>query len=77
MQTTTALGSILVCILVGAVDAQRHAPTPEQLVERKAKKLDAAFLKNGDWTLSFAAAKRRARAEGKLIFGYFTRSYSP
>jgi hypothetical protein len=77
MQRTTTLGSALVCILVVGVDAQRRPVTPEQLVERKEQKLEEAFLKNGDWTLSFADAKKRAKAEGKLIFGYFTRSYSP
>lgn len=77
MQILAIPGAVLVCILAGAIDAQRRASTPEQLAERKQQKLDEAFLKNGDWTLSFADAKKRAKAEGKLIFGYFTRSYSP
>lgn len=77
MQITTTLGPVLACILVAGADAQRRPPTAEQLVESRQQKLQEAFLANGDWALSFAAAKKRAKAEGKLIFGYFTRSYSP
>jgi hypothetical protein len=77
MQTHTVIGPVLLCLLAGRVDAQRRQATPAQLIERKLQKLDAPFLKNGDWTTSFADAKKRAKEEGKLIFGYFTRSYSP
>jgi hypothetical protein len=41
------------------------------------KKLSAAWIKNADWMVGFAAAKAKSKASGKLIFAYFTRSYAP
>ena len=40
-------------------------------------KLASPFLKNADWFTDFDKAKARAKESGKVIFGYFTRSYAP
>lgn len=49
----------------------------QSMEERLAAKLKKPFLKNAAWVLDFAEAKRRAKAEDKVIFAYFTRSYAP
>ena len=77
MHTTTFVGVLLACGLAVGLDAQRRVPTAEELISRKEQKLAEAWLKNASWTLSFADAKTRAAKEGKLIFGYFTRSFAP
>ena len=41
------------------------------------KKLASPFLENADWVTDLGKAKARAKETGKVIFGYFTRSYSP
>ncbi|MCA8941806.1 MAG: hypothetical protein KDB80_04535 [Planctomycetes bacterium] len=49
----------------------------QRLIKQRDEKLAKAFLKNGDWITDYDAAKKRATESGKLIFGYFTRSYAP
>ena len=41
------------------------------------QKMAKAFVKNAAWITDYDAAKAKALQEGKLIFGYFTRSYQP
>jgi len=45
--------------------------------ERLGAKLKKPFLRNAAWVHDFAEAKRKAKAEDRVIFAYFTRSYSP
>jgi len=49
----------------------------QSMEERLAAKLKKPFLKNAAWVHDFAEAKRKAKAENKVIFAYFTRSYAP
>ena len=77
MQATTIIGALLACGLASGLDAQRRAPTAEELIDRKEAKLSEPWRKNATWSLSLADAKARAKKEGRLIFAYFTRSYSP
>ena len=49
----------------------------EDLKKNLEKKLDAPFLKNANWETDYDKARRKAKKDGKLIFAYFTRSYSP
>ena len=44
--------------------------------EKKAKKLAEAWIKSPEWTTDYDKALEKAKASGKAIFGYFTRSYS-
>ena len=75
MQITTIVGLLLASGLAAGLGAQ--SGTAEELIARKEHKLAESWLKNADWTRSFADAKARAEREGKLILGYFTRSYAP
>ena len=77
MHTTAFAGAFLACGLAVGLDAQRPVLTARELDTRKTHKLGESWLKNANWTLSFADAKTRAAKEGKLIFAYFTRSYAP
>ncbi|MFN3194297.1 MAG: alpha/beta fold hydrolase [Aureliella sp.] len=50
-------------------------PAPD-LVAKREKKLEGAWLKNASWILDYDEAKKEAAKTGKPIFGYFTASYS-
>ena len=41
------------------------------------KKVAKEFVSYGHWMLDYDKAREKAKAEGKLIFTYFSRSYSP
>jgi len=49
----------------------------QSLEEKLEKELQKPFVKKIAWELDFDKALARAGKEGKLIFGYFTRSYAP
>ncbi len=49
----------------------------EELVVRQQKKLSSEFLKRASWLVDYDEARSRAKADGKLVFAYFTRSYEP
>ena len=49
----------------------------QDMESRLAEKLEKDFVKNAAWEMDFDAAKQKAKESGKLIFAYFTRSYSP
>lgn len=40
------------------------------------KKLDSAWIKDPKWITDYDEAKAEAKKTGKVIFGYFTRSYA-
>lgn len=54
----------------GALSAQ---DSPEERLQRKLKD---PFLARAPWILDFERAKEAGGKSGKLIFAYFTRSYS-
>lgn len=63
--------------LLGApllANPQGPAPSNEQKYQ---KKIHKEFVKYGNWALDYDAVRKQAKEEGKLIFVYFTRSYSP
>ena len=49
----------------------------ESLESKLEHKLKEPFLSNAKWVLDYAEAKKKAKDENKVIFAYFTRSYSP
>jgi len=62
-------------ILLGLVlAAPAFAETNEEKLEKKMAK---EFVKNVSWHTDYDKARETAAADGKLIFAYFTRSYSP
>lgn len=76
----TRLATALLALTLLAPQAAtqgRQPPSQEELQSRLEKKLEGEWLKNADWQTDFAAAKAAAKDSGKLIFAYFTRSYTP
>jgi hypothetical protein len=59
-----------------APGGQPKQPTEEELIGLRDKKLQAEFLKKADWITDYDKAREAAKSGGKLIFGYFTRSYA-
>lgn len=49
----------------------------QSLEEKLDKKLREPFVSKVPWVLDYAEAMKKAKAEKKIIFAYFTRSYSP
>jgi hypothetical protein len=56
-----------------AQDDDRAAKMQENFDKKMAK----PFLKNAIWETDYDKAMKTAATDGKLIFAYFTRSYSP
>lgn len=63
--------------LCAAVAAQGPDSKQDELKNKLAKKLAGTWIKNAEWRTDLADAKAKSKASGKLIFGYFTRSYAP
>jgi hypothetical protein len=49
----------------------------ESLTEKFEKKTASEFATKSKWIVDFDEARKKAKKEGKPIFAYFTRSYSP
>jgi hypothetical protein len=54
------------------------APTlpAQSLEEKRDAKLAEPWLQNASWVTDYDKARSLAKESGKLLFGYFTRSYS-
>jgi len=61
-------------LVLALLSAPAFAQSFEEKLEAKMAK---PFLKNVAWEMDYEKARERAAADGKLIFAYFTRSYSP
>jgi len=61
-------------VLLALVSTPVLAETNEEKLEKKMAK---PFVSNVKWETDYAKAREKAAAENKLIFAYFTRSYSP
>jgi hypothetical protein len=72
--TNKALSGALALALVLSWAGTASAQSMEENLEAKLAK---PFLKNVAWELDYDKALARAKEEGKAIFAYFTRSYSP
>ncbi len=62
--------SLLLCVKALAQDSS-------DLEKKRDEKLAQPFLKKADWVMDYEEVLARSRKQGKLIFAYFTRSYSP
>jgi hypothetical protein len=49
----------------------------QSMEERRDKKLKEPFLAKAAWITDYDKALEESKKSGKLIFGYFTRSYAP
>lgn len=64
------MGGIALAVLVGTAFGQSNE-------DKYKEKLKKDFVSKIPWETSLEAAKAKAAAQKKLIFGYFTRSYAP
>jgi len=53
------------------------AGSAQSLEEKLEAKLKEPFVANAPWVLDYQEALAKAKQEKKLVFAYFTRSYSP
>ncbi len=65
----------ILLVLAAAARAQGTEESPE--LSKFKKKLTAPFIKKAPWVLDYDAARRKAKESGKVLFGYFTRSFQP
>lgn len=57
-----------------ALPAQEDVDALKEMYQHK---LELPFLKAGGWSTDFDQARALAKEQGKLVFVYFSRSYSP
>jgi hypothetical protein len=74
--STTALA---LCALITTVGRAQQADEIKQLIANRDHKLNQPFLRapGAGWTTNYDEARQSAKSSGKLILGYFTRSYAP
>lgn len=65
----------LLLALPGVLRAQEKSQG--ELIKARDAKLAEEWLKKADWITDYDKAREEAKKSGKLIFAYFTRSYSP
>ena len=70
----TVRSSVTALALLLAMAAASSAQSLEEKLEAKLKE---PFVSNAPWVLDLAEAMTKAKAENKIIFAYFSRSYSP
>ncbi|MBK8974515.1 MAG: hypothetical protein IPM29_01175 [Planctomycetes bacterium] len=70
----SCLASLAVGLLAGPALGQGDV---EDLVKKRDEKMKSEWLQQASWTTDYDAARAQAKETGKVIFAYFTRSYSP
>lgn len=71
----SALALVPALALIAAF-APAQEKTQEQLVALREEKLSKTVFQKAEWMLDYDAARAKAKAAGKPIFAYFTRSYA-
>ena len=59
-----------------ALTAALPAQSQEGLIAERAKKLAKPVFEKANWIFDWDEARAQARKQGKVLFTYFTRSYS-
>ncbi|MCK6459098.1 MAG: hypothetical protein L6Q95_04305 [Planctomycetes bacterium] len=77
MRTVRTPATALTLLLAVAASGPAKAQEEETLEQKLEKKLKEPFVSNAPWVLDLAEATKKAKEEKKLVFAYFTRSYSP
>src|SRR6476659_4243390 len=67
-----AVAALLALVLVGAASQARAG----DLEDKRDKLLAEEWLKKAPWITDYDKARDAAKASGKTIFAYFTRSYA-
>ena len=73
-ETGTKKPTVRAARLVGG---KADTKTQGELEAQRAKKLAKPVFKLANWVMDYDEARTRAKAEGKLILTYFTRSFAP
>jgi len=75
----TALKSLGIALVSGAVLTTGLAAqkSQEELKALREEKLASSFFQNANWITDYDKARAEAKQSKKVIFAYFTRSYSP
>ena len=76
MRPLTLLSPVLALGLLSNA-AQAQDDKQAEFQAKYEKKIEKEFIAYGGWMLDYDAAVARAKEEGKLLFTYFSRSYSP
>lgn len=63
--------------ILGLVCALAQPAAAQDLQAKLQKKLAGPWLKNASWVTDYDKALAQATEKKGLVFGYFTRSYSP
>lgn len=69
--TAIHLGALVLALLM-----PQGGQDQETLKEKRDQKLEAEWLKKADWITDYDKARENSKKSKKLIFAYFTRSYS-
>ena len=72
--TKTLLHSALAAV---ALTPLLSAQSQDDLKAKYEEKLSHKFIEKGGWLTDYDKAREKAEAEGKVLFVYFSRSYSP
>lgn len=72
---TLAVAASLFASVAGSALGQ--APDQAELIKRRDAKLAETWIEKAPWQVDYDAARQEATKHGKLIFAYFSRSYSP
>lgn len=72
---TLAVAAGLLSFFAGSACGQ--GPNQDDLIQRRDAKLAEDWITKAPWQLDYDVAREEAAKNGKLIFAYFTRSYSP
>ncbi len=75
MKTSTLLSTVVAGLV--AVSAAPAQSDQADLQAKYEKKISEDWVGHGGWILDFDEALAKAKKENKLVFAYFTRSYSP
>lgn len=73
MSLVTPMKAAAFCLLL----ASSVLAAPQSLEDKYEKKLAKRFVRYGGWESDYDVARTRAKKEDKVLFVYFSRSYSP
>ncbi len=74
---TAVLSFALAAAVSAPASAQDEAELKSQMQEKLEAKMAKPFASNAAWLTDYGKALAEAKASGKTIFTYFTRSYAP
>ena len=79
LRKTVPVALLLVAGLASAAPSTplRAGVGQETMEEKRDRKLKLPFLKKAAWLTDYDEALAEGKKSGKLLFAYFTRSYSP